>query len=134
MTFPFSLSKSDQNTIVSHFTIDRFFSKYPRSLLHSLPTGDAASAPINGCPTALTRFQNASEQRGWRCEKCRGDFSHPADRKYLHLHHKNGMKNENDRCNLQVLCLGCHAEEPQHAHLKNLAEYRTFERRFGRRR
>jgi hypothetical protein len=41
------------------------------------------------------------------------------------------MKNENDRQNLQVLCLGCHADEPQHAHLKKLAEYREFERKFG---
>jgi hypothetical protein len=29
------------------------------------------------------------------------------------------------------LCLGCHAKEPLHAHMKRLPEYRDFVRRFG---
>ena len=50
---------------------------------------------------------------------------------YLHVHHKNGMKNENFDYNLQVLCLGCDTDQPQHGHLKKLEEYREFARRFG---
>jgi len=42
------------------------------------------------------------------------------------------MKNENFKGNLQVLCLGCHANQPQHGRLKKLPEYRVFLRRFGR--
>jgi hypothetical protein len=42
------------------------------------------------------------------------------------------MKNENHEGNLQVLCLGCHANQPQHGHLKKLPEYREFLHRFGR--
>ena len=41
------------------------------------------------------------------------------------------MKNENFEGNLQVLCLKCHANQPQHDHLKKLPEYREFLLRFG---
>jgi HNH endonuclease len=130
--FSFSLSPSDRTKIVLHFTIGRFFEKYPISLLHWRPKADAAAAPINYYPADFDRFsKRVRERRDWRCECCRRDFSRGADREYLHVHHKNGIKNENSEENLQVLCLGCHAAEPQHAHLKNLAEYREFMRRFG---
>jgi hypothetical protein len=29
------------------------------------------------------------------------------------------------------LCLGCHASEPLHAHMKRLPDYLEFVRRFG---
>jgi hypothetical protein len=118
--------------IVSQFTIRRFFEKFPRSLLFIRPTGHAESAPVNNYPAGFNEISKfIREQRGWRCESCRRDFSRATDRAYLHVHHKNGMKNENHEGNLQVLCLGCHADEPQHTHLKNLAEYGEFARRFG---
>jgi hypothetical protein len=130
--FSFKLHQSDREKIVSRFTIPRFFERYPKSLLHWRPKGDAATAPINVYPADFDNFsKRVREQRGWRCECCRRDFSRATDREYLHVHHKNGMKNENYEENLQVLCLGCHADEPQHAHLKNLAEYHEFARRFG---
>ncbi len=130
--FSFSLSLDDRTKIISRFTIRRFFEKYPRSLLHRRPTGDAATAPINDYPADFDDIsKRVREQRGWRCENCCRDFSRATDRECLHVHHKNGMKNENHGANLQVLCLGCHADEPQHGHLKNLAEYREFVRRFG---
>jgi HNH endonuclease len=130
--FSFSLPRGERTRIVLRFTIARFFEKYPRSLLHSLPTGDAATAPINHYSADFDDIsKHIRERRGWRCESCRRDFSRATDREYLHVHHKNGMKNENHGENLQVLCLGCHADEPQHAHLKKLAEYREFVRRFG---
>jgi hypothetical protein len=130
--FSFSLPQRDRTRIVSRFTIPRFFEKYPKSLLYWRPTEDAATGPINDYPADFEDIsRRVREQSGWRCERCRRDFSHPANKEYLHAHHKNGMKNENHGANLQVLCLGCHAGEPQHAHLKKLAEYREFERRFG---
>lgn len=127
------LPRQRRRMIVSEFTIRRFFEKFPRSLLSARPWADADSAPINNY---LLDFDNTSkrvrEQRGWRCECCQRDFSQTGNRRYLHVHHKNGIKNENFEGNLQVLCLGCHANQPQHAHLKKFPEYREFLRRFGR--
>jgi hypothetical protein len=130
--FSLNLSAKSRRTIVSRFTIPRFFAEYPKSLLRWRPINDAATAPVNSYPADFDHIsKRAREQRGWRCERCGRDFSRTVDREYLHVHHKNGMKNENRDKNLQVLCLGCHADEPQHAHLKNLTEYRDFMRRFG---
>jgi hypothetical protein len=130
--FSLNLPKKNRRTIVSRFAIRQFFEKYPRSLLHRRPINDAATAPINNYPADFDGIsKRRREQRVWRCENCRRDFSRGIDREYLHVHHKNGMKNENYEKNLEVLCLGCNADEPQHAHLKNLKEYREFVRRFG---
>jgi 5-methylcytosine-specific restriction endonuclease McrA len=117
--------------IVSLFTIPRFFERFPR-LLSIRRAGHAETAPVNNYSADFDEIsKRVRERRGWRCECCRRDFSRATDREYLHVHHKNGMKNENQEENLQVLCLRCHADEPQHAHLKNLAKYREFVRRFG---
>jgi len=131
--FSLSLPTQRRLIIVSQFTIRGFFEKFPRSLLSFRPDGHADTAPVNNYSVDFGQIsKRVRERRGWRCERCRRDFSRATDREYLHVHHKNGMKNENREENLQVLCLGCHADEPHHAHLKNLAEYREFVRRFGR--
>jgi hypothetical protein len=128
-----SLSHERRMMIVSQFTIQRFFEKYPRSLHRPRPAGDADTAPINNYPPDFDAISaRVRAERGWRCECCRRDFSRAGDRKYLHVHHKNGMKNENFERNLQVLCLGCHVNQPQHAHLKKFPEYHEFLRRLGR--
>jgi hypothetical protein len=131
--FSFNLPGPHRIQIVSQFTIQRFFEKFPRSLLSARPGIDADSAPITNYPQDFgNTSKRVREQRGWRCECCRRDFSRTGDRQYLHVHHQNGMKNENFEGNLQVLCLGCHANQPQHGHLKKLPEYREFLLRFGR--
>ena len=45
-------------------------------------------------------------ENNWNCSKCRVDMSrHKAG---LHVHHRNGVKSDNSRSNLQVLCALCH--------------------------
>ena len=130
--FSLNLPKQHRLIIVSQFTIRRFFEKFPKSLFSARPAGAAETAPLNNYPEDFDEIsKRAREQRGWRCQCRRRDFSRPTDRKYLHVHHRNGMKNENFEGNLQVLCLKCHANQPQHDHLKKLPEYREFLLRFG---
>lgn len=130
--FSLASSAARRNMIVSGFTIPRFFETFPKSLLSLRPAGAVETTPLNDYPADFDDIsKRVRELRGWRCERCRRDFLRTVDREYLHVHHKNGMKNENREENLQVLCLGCHADEPQHAHLKNLAKYREFVRKFG---
>lgn len=45
---------------------------------------------------------------------------------FLHTHHKDGYKSNNQRGNLQALCIGCHLTKPDHTHLRNLPDYRKF--------
>ena len=132
--FSRNLSKARRLIIVSQFTIRRFFERFPKSLLSVRPVDIAEIAPVNNYPAD---FEIISERlrtrRSWTCESCDRSFASLTDRKFLHVHHKDGMKNNNSDQNLRVLCFGCHANEPLHAHMKRLPEYHEFLRRFAER-
>lgn len=130
--FSRSFPRRRKKAIISRFTIPRFFEKYPRSLLSERPSGDADSALINNYTNDWSVIAaQIKQKRGWKCQGCGRDLSDSRHHKYLHAHHKNGLKYDNSDDNLQVLCIGCHAEQPQHAQLKGAPDYREFKRRFG---
>ena len=58
------------------------------------------------------------------CEK--SDLSDPKRHKYLHCHHVDFNKSNNNYSNLKALCIRCHAEQPNHNHLKNLSDYTNY--------
>lgn len=47
--------------------------------------------------------------------------------RYLHVHHMNGLKNENGDKNLKAVCVRCHALEPSHSRITAMRQYREFE-------
>jgi hypothetical protein len=110
--------KSVRVRLVDNFSLSEFFAKYPRDLMAVRPTYTSDTAPINNYvknwPEISTRTKQA---RGYRCEGCNTPFS-GADSRFLDTHHRNGLKYDNADSNLAVLCIGCHAEEPMHAHMK----------------
>lgn len=61
------------------------------------------------------------EEAGYRCEACQLDLSrHPG---LCHVHHINGVKNDNSSRNLQVLCADCHRrahEGSMHLEYRNM--------------
>ena len=68
--------------------------------------------------------QKYREQQNYTCENCQINLSH--SKKYLHVHHINEVKSDNDFNNLKVLCIKCHAEQPNHEHLKKELDYKQF--------
>ena len=51
----------------------------------------------------------------WRCSECAVDLNN--HRQLLHVHHRDGIKGNNNKDNLQVLCKACHRLQPMHDHL-----------------
>ncbi len=70
--------------------------------------------------------EEIKEKRGYTCEKCGFKPSNEKEKKFIHVHHINGDRNDNREENLRVLCIKCHSEEVQHQHIKKWKEYREF--------
>jgi 5-methylcytosine-specific restriction endonuclease McrA len=75
--------------------------------------------------------ERTKRQRGYRCAKCNTVLGQ-SDSKFLHVHHRNGQKHDNRESNLEVLCIGCHAEEPMHGHMRALREYQEYIEQYQR--
>jgi hypothetical protein len=57
---------------------------------------EAETAPVNNYTADFEIISERLRTRhGWICESCSRNFSPSSDRKFLHVHHKNGMKNNN---------------------------------------
>ncbi len=130
--FEMRLPEATRLSIVRDFALTEFFAKYPKNLLSESTRHSSDAAPINrytdDWPEVSTRTRS---QRGCKCEKCSIVLT-GSDSKYLHVHHRNGTKYDNKDENLEVLCIACHAEQPMHAHMKALPEYREFTGRYRR--
>ena len=83
-----------------------------------------------------SNWRKISEQNkefyNWKCQEqtcqCRKknlDFKDEY-KEYFHTHHKNMDKSNNTMLNLTVLCIACHAEQPNHAHIKSSTRYKEF--------
>lgn len=59
------------------------------------------------------------EKHNYVCENCGLEITDDYDRQYIHVHHKDGNKLNNQESNLQCLCLYCHAHVDDH-HFKRL--------------
>ena len=115
--------------LVSSFTLDRFFDKFPRNLHTIKPEHDSDSAPLNDYAQDFSAKSNAVRAAAnWTCQNrhCAVRLGRQEHRKFLHVHHLNGLKSDDASHNLRVLCIGCHANEPSHGHMKGTPDYKTF--------
>jgi hypothetical protein len=132
--FSFRTMQSYQRKIiVSAFTVNGFFKKFPRSLFSIAPTHTSDTAPVNDYSKDWAAVsERLKREHDYKCSSsnCRIKLM-GGDRKYLHVHHINGLKNDNTRSNLKVLCIRCHAHEPYHEHVKADVYYKEFITKFG---
>lgn len=125
--FEMSWLQSKRIDFVSQFKIERFFEQFPKSLHMHTPTYNSDNAPVNIYPDDFNAIsQKVRSDSGWCCQQCGNDLSAQNERKWLHAHHKNSLKHDNKRENLEALCIGCHAEKPNHGHIKSSLEYSEY--------
>ena len=121
-------SKPSRIKIVSEFTLDGFFGRYGKTFVSEEPDHDDKSAPLNEYSPEFARIASEIKRaKGFRCDKCRIDLS--GYRRFLHAHHKNGLKSDNRETNIAILCIEDHANETYHGHMKgdpNLMEFKRL--------
>jgi hypothetical protein len=130
--FSSDMSKNSRTQIVSSFLPKLFFDKYPKSLHPVIPSFTSATAPINEYPQNWEDIsRELKKQLRYRCQEpgCSIQLS-TYDSKFLHVHHKNSLKNDCRPENLVCLCIRCHAQQPNHSHMKSLPEYVEFLSKF----
>lgn len=126
------MSKNSRMQIVSAFLPKFFFDKYPKSLHPVIPTFTSITAPTNEYPQNWEDIsRELKKQLRYRCQEqgCSIQLS-ASDSKFLHVHHKNSLKNDCRPENLICLCIRCHANQPNHSHMKSLPEYSEFTNNF----
>lgn len=75
------------------------------------------------------------EKCNYTCERCGIHIDEPLDRRFIHVHHKDGNKANNCDGNLECLCIDCHAHIDEH-HEQNFSSgansilLKTFRRKY----
>lgn len=62
------------------------------------------------------------------CEECQWQPKSSEEARYLHVHHINFKKFDNDFGNLKVLCIDCHSNQPNHKHIKKSRDWKNFQK------
>ncbi len=115
------------------FDLEEFFGIYSTFFTRK-PEHSDITAPYSGYTKNWDRVSRERRKSdGWVCDGCRVNLSQKQYQKYLHVHHINGVKYDESNENLRCLCVVCHANQPNHSHMKPQArEYQSLIRRLRR--
>lgn len=112
----------NRQQVFDEFDLTEFFNFYDTQF-RNLPT--SLNEPIGGYSANWRTISSQYRQsRQWRCEDCGlnlTDYPH-----LLEVHHRNGVKSDNDPRNLKAVCRECHAKQEFHAHMQLSEEDRKL--------
>ena len=92
----------------------------------SLEKGEYAKA--NVYDKKWTKISNQiKNKRDYTCEICGWRPRNHYEKRFIHTHHKNGDKTNNNSDNLKVLCIKCHSDiDIYHKRIKYTSNYKEF--------
>lgn len=118
-------SKNEQNDTRNSFDLIEFFEENT-SQIKVVPTQTDISAPRNEYTLNWDQISRRYREKvGWMCERCSIDLRDNSE--FLETHHIDGLRNNNGDKILWALCIGCHAEQSDHQHMKSTPRYREYE-------
>jgi hypothetical protein len=122
-----SASGSTKKSIFAGFGLKEFFKRYPNSPVTYTPLHTDATAPINDYPANFPDISKTfRESVGYKCQSCGANLSDAKLRRFLHVHHKDGIKSNCLTSNLSAVCIECHIAQDNHGHLANSPDLQEF--------
>jgi hypothetical protein len=119
----------ERKNIFENFSIKEYFQDCEKQNIVN-PRYTNLTSPTNQyTPDWTTIANDLKENRRYTCEECCRNLLN--DKRFLQVHHINGLKHDNSQENLKVLCIECHANCPAHAHIKNNPLYNEYLRKYG---
>lgn len=116
-------SGAPRRKFVQDFDLNLFFASY-RSCFEYMPSR-RDNAPVenyvSNWPDISKKYRTSKK---WICEQCQVDLKDYSN--LLHVHHINGVKNDNKYINFKALCIDCHSRQPQHHHMRVAREKRLL--------
>jgi len=99
----------------SPFSLEKFFEKFDSQVPKTVRRIETVTEIQNYTPEQDDLSREYRKAVNYCCQKCGVDCS--SDPSLLHLHHRNGDRSDNERKNLNILCVDCHSKERMHEHL-----------------
>jgi len=115
---------------VENFKLEEFYSQnssfFDNIDVSTLEKGEYAKANIYSKLWDKISTQ-IKKKRNYTCEKCGYTPKTNYDKRFIHTHHRNGNKRNNEEDNLQVLCIKCHSEvDSFHSRIKKTTDYKDY--------
>jgi hypothetical protein len=128
-----NMRSTEKRRAVQTFSLEEFFADKGRSLVQEKPRWTPDTFPGGSYTDDFDEISARTRRAAnWRCQgECGRLFAMGWQRRFLHVHHIDGVPGNNDPENLMVVCIGCHANQSAHAHLKRSRDYLLFARIFG---
>ena len=104
-------SKEEDIRIFNNFSLDEFFSEYSSCFAY-MPKAWAENTKVGYTRDWQEISKATREKAGYICSRCSIDLS--KNKNLCHVHHVNGVKNDNNASNLKVLCIDCHRRQHNH--------------------
>ena len=118
--------KNNKEEIYKNFQLKEYFERYPSTNLDKTKYRDSDTAPLNEYTANWEQVSfGYREKQKWICEGC--SINLEDNSKFLHVHHIDADKSNNDESNLKALCIECHSQEPEHKRLEYNSDYKEFQ-------
>jgi hypothetical protein len=119
------------STVYNNFSIKEFFDSYKSRFTTKPKYTDTTAPPDIYNRDSSSLYDKVKSFNNWKCQNCGINLIN--HKKFLNIHHINGIKSDDRLENLNCICIKCHSDQPDHFHLKWSYDFHEFNEIFNKR-